>query len=85
MPFNVPQEDHTMLSPLHCFKSLHLWTWPLFDRHPLYQSKRLAIELLHAHQLSAEVLKKSMRHVGTIALVFLRFLPLRSVIFFFPP
>ena len=41
--------------------------------------------LQHAHPLSAEVSKKSMRHVGTISLLSLHFLPLGSVISCFLP
>ena len=46
---------------------------------------RPAIELLHADPRFTEVLKKSVRHAGTIALLSLLFLLLGNMSFFFHP
>ena len=58
MPFSVPQQDRTTLSPLHIFRwapSVGLvLIWLAF----ILSVQRVAIGLQHAHPLSAEVLNK---------------------------
>ena len=52
---------------------------------PFHQPGGPAIGLQHAHPHFAEVLKKSVRYAGTIALLSLLYLPLGNMNFLFPP
>ena len=82
MLFSVPQQDRTTLFHLNFlglapFVVMVLVWWVLTP-----SALRFATRLQHAHPLSAEVSKKSMRHAGTIALLSLLFLPLSNMSFF---
>ena len=85
MPFSAPLQDRTTLSLLTFLElavcvALVLTWWASTP-----SALRPAIELLHADPHFAEVLKKSVRHAGTIALLSLLFLLLGNMSFFFHP
>ena len=85
MPFSEPQQDRTTLSPLNYLRlapsvDLVLIWWAFIP-----SVWRLAIGLQRARPHFAEVLKNSVRHAGTIALLSVLHLPLGNMSFFFSP
>ena len=69
MPFSAPLQDRTTLSPLNFWRLAPFVALALIWLASIPSAWRPAIGLQHAHPHIAEALKKSVRHVDTIALL----------------